>query len=77
MSNIATILARRGSSYIIVDPNQTVLKALQLMADHNVCYLPVMEQSEMIGLISTTDLIREQVLEQKKVIRYLKGYMQG
>lgn len=142
MSNIATILARKGSSYITVEPEQTVLEALQLMAgknigavvvkdaekyhgifterdysrnvilknrhssdtkvkevmsvslpelnnhdslnhcmqvmaDHNVRYLPVMEEGRMIGIISITDVIREKVIEQTEVIRHLKDYIQG
>lgn len=141
MSNIATILARKGSSYVTVGPDDTVLEALQLMADknvgsvvvqdaekyhgifternysrnvilknrhssntkvrdvmsvdlpvlntqdslthcmqlmadHNLRYLPVMDQEEMMGIISITDVIREKVIDQKEVIRHLKEYIQ-
>ncbi|MGZ5284315.1 MAG: CBS domain-containing protein [Kaistella sp.] len=142
MSNIATILARKGNSYVTVEPEQTVLEALQLMADknvgavvvkdaenyhgifterdysrnvilknrhssetkvkevmsvnlpelhaldslnhcmqlmagHNVRYLPVMEEGKMAGIISITDVIREKVIYQKEVIKHLKEYIQG
>ncbi|MGZ5263187.1 MAG: CBS domain-containing protein [Kaistella sp.] len=142
MSNIATILARKGSSYVTMEPEQTVLEALQLMADknvgavvvkdaenyhgifterdysrnvilknrhssetkvkevmsvnlpelhaldslnhcmqlmadHNVRYLPVMEEGKMAGIISITDVIREKVIYQKEVIKHLKEYIQG
>ena len=142
MSNIATVLARKGNLFVCVNPEQTVLEALQLMADrnvgavvvndadayhgifterdysrnvilknrhssetkvkevmsvnlpelkpldslnhcmqlmadHNVRYLPVIEEGKMNGIISITDVIREKVIDQKEVIKQLKEYIQG
>ena len=50
---------------------------MQLMADHNVRYLPVIEEGKMNGIISITDVIREKVIDQKEVIKQLKEYIQG
>ena len=50
---------------------------MQLMSDHNVQYLPVVDEGKMVGVISIKDLIREQVVVQKELVKYLRIYIQG
>ena len=60
-----------------IKPLDTLNHCMQLMADHNVRYLPVMEEGKINGIISITDVIREKLIDQKEVIRHLKEYIQG
>lgn len=55
----------------------TLEHCMQLMSDHNVQYLPVLDDDKMIGVISIKDLIREQVHQQKELVKYLRNYIQG
>ena len=62
-------------------PNLQMLDKLehcmQLMSDHNVQYLPVVDEGKMVGVISIKDLIREQVVVQKELVKYLRNYISG
>ena len=46
-----------------IAPDQMVLEALKLMAEKNVGALPVMEQGQVIGVISERDYARKVVLQ--------------
>ena len=50
---------------------------MKTMADCNVQYLPVSDEGKMLGVISIKDLIREQVHQQKDLVKYLQNYIQG
>ena len=52
MSNIATVLARKGNSFVSVNPEQTVLEALQLMADRNVGAVVVNDADTYHGIFT-------------------------
>lgn len=60
-----------------VQPLDTLDHCMELMSANNVKYLPVYENGEMSGLISISDVIREQVIQQKEVINHLKSYIHG
>jgi CBS domain-containing protein len=46
-------------------PNQSVLTALQTMADKNVGLLVVLDQASLVGVVSERDCIRKAVLAKK------------
>ena len=50
---------------------------MKTMSDCNVQYLPVVDDGKMIGVISIKDLIREQVHQQKELVKYLQNYING
>ena len=52
MSNIATVLVRKGNSFVSVNPEQTVLEALQLMADRNVGAVVVNDADTYHGIFT-------------------------
>jgi len=43
---------------IIIGPERDVREAARIMIDHKIGALPVLEGSEIVGIISTTDLLR-------------------
>lgn len=45
---------------ITLDKNQTGSDALLLMAQHNIRHIPVMDGEQVLGVITATDLIRQQ-----------------
>ena len=43
---------------IVVDPHRDVREAARIMIDHKIGALPVLEGREIVGIVSTTDLLR-------------------
>jgi CBS domain-containing protein len=58
-----------------VTPQHTVEDCMQLMADHHIRYLPVFEGSEISGIISINDVVKETILMQEETITHLKDYL--
>jgi CBS domain-containing protein len=58
-----------------VTPQHTVEHCMQLMADHHIRYLPVFEGSEIRGIISINDVVKETILMQEETITHLKDYL--
>ena len=47
-----------SSPLIEVDPNETVWEAAQIMKTNNIHKLPVKKDNQIIGIVTTTDLIK-------------------
>jgi CBS domain-containing protein len=62
---VGAILAHKGSAVWSIAPNSTVFDAIQLMADKNVGALPVVENGELVGIISERDYTRKVILKGK------------
>jgi CBS domain-containing protein len=63
--SVGAILAHKGSAVWSIAPNAMVFDAIQLMADKNVGALPVVEQGELLGIISERDYTRKVILKGK------------
>ena len=46
-----------------------------LMSENNIRYLPVVENGEMIGIISSNDLIKATIQDHLETIEHLKNYI--
>lgn len=62
---------------ITVLPTTTVREAMRLVTDNRIRHLPVMENSQLIGIISIGDLTRWAMLWQEQQISSLTNYIQG
>lgn len=57
--NIASILATKGGQVFTVRPEQTIRQALQLLAEHNVGALVVVDPAgQPVGMLSERDIVR-------------------
>lgn len=65
MSNVATILARKGLSSIAVQADTSVFEALQIMADKNIGSLVVKEGDKYLGIVTERDYSRKVILQGK------------
>ncbi len=63
---IDAILSRKGSELHTVSPDATVLQAVELMAQKNVGALLVVQDGNLVGLISERDYTRKIVLHGKR-----------
>ena len=56
-------------------PDMTNEQGLALMSAKRIRHLPVMENNEMVGMISIGDLVRSIISEQKETITELEQYI--
>ena len=64
-ATVAEILNAKGRQTWTVSPENTVLEAIQMMAEKNVGALLVLEEGKLIGIISERDYTRKVVLRGK------------
>ncbi|GLR14044.1 CBS domain-containing protein [Chitinimonas viridis] len=58
-------------------PSQTVDECMAIMSEKRFRHLPVMDGDKVIGVLSITDLVREQIAEQQFLIEQLEQYIHG
>jgi CBS domain-containing protein len=65
MKKVADILHRKGTNIISVEPQTTVIDALQMMADRNIGSVLVMKDNQYCGLLTERDYARKVILKGK------------
>lgn len=66
-----------NSPVITVDSHQTVETCMNIMTDKHLRHLPVVENGQLLGLLSIGDLVKEAIAEQAELIRQLEQYIRG
>jgi CBS domain-containing protein len=57
--------------------DQTVTECMSVMTDHHIRHLPVVENDELVGLISVGDAVKAVIAEQAFLIEQLHQYITG
>lgn len=65
------------SDLIYASPTDTMESCMELMTDKRIRHLPVVEDGELIGLISIGDLVKNIIEDQKAMILQLEQYVRG
>ena len=65
MKTLRQLLAGKHKTLTVVSPKDTVFHALQLMADHNVGAVLVLDGEQLVGLLSERDYARKIILQGK------------
>jgi CBS domain-containing protein len=63
--SLPRILASKPSALWTVEPTDTALTAIQLMADKHIGFLIVLEHANMVGVLSERDFVRRLLLAKK------------
>lgn len=63
---IDAILAKKGSEIYSISPDATVFDAIEMMANKNVGALLVVQESQLLGLVSERDYTRKVMLRGKR-----------
>jgi signal-transduction protein with cAMP-binding, CBS, and nucleotidyltransferase domain len=65
------------SSILSVTLKDTIEYCMKVMTDSHVRHLPVLENGEVVGIISIGDVVKNIIESQKSTIEYLENYIYG
>ena len=62
---------------VTVVPDSRIDESLSMMTEHRVRHLPVLDQDQVVGVVSIGDLVKEIINEQRTTIEQLEKYIKG
>ncbi len=74
-SSETTVGEIMDTDYPSVVRNDSVEHCMELMSGKNIRYLPVIENGQLIGIVSINDVVKETILTQKETIEHLQNYI--
>ncbi len=73
-SKVGELLSER---IFYVKPTTTTTECMQIMTDHRVRHLPVMENNKLVGIVSIGDIVNKIIQSHKNTIKQLEDYILG
>jgi CBS domain-containing protein len=64
-----------SSNVITVVPTDSVQNALEVMTQHHIRHLPIVDDTTVVGVVSLGDLVKNVISEQKTTIEQLETYI--
>jgi CBS domain-containing protein len=61
-----------STDYYPVRPDQTIYECMALMSALRIRYLPVVDNDQLVGVVSITDVVREIIRQQGETIQFLQ-----
>ena len=62
---------------IFVEPGQTVSECMVIMTNNRIRHLPIVEQENVVGIVSIGDLVNWIISTQEHTIQQLQDYIIG
>lgn len=62
---------------VVISGETTLEDCMQLMTDHHFRHLPVLEDEELVGIVSIRDLIKKVLPQRDALIEDLEKYIRG
>lgn len=62
---------------ISVRPDRSVEYCMELMTDRRIRHLPVVEDGDVVGIVSIGDLVKSTLAEKEREIEHLENYITG
>ncbi|MBK8050198.1 MAG: CBS domain-containing protein [Anaerolineales bacterium] len=69
------VLEIMTSPALVTQPQQTVQECMSVMTDHRIRHLPVVDNEQLVGMISLGDLVKSIIDEQQFKIAQLENYI--
>ncbi|MEY3117198.1 MAG: hypothetical protein RL629_1017, partial [Pseudomonadota bacterium] len=76
-SNDAKVSEVMTSKLITIDTKHSIDQCMQIMTENHIRHLPIVNDSQVMGLISIGDVVREMIAYQKSMIEQLQSYIAG
>ena len=76
-SNDAKVSDVMTSNVITINTKHSIDQCMQIMTDKHIRHLPIVNDVQVIGLISIGDVVREMIAYQKSMIEQLQSYLTG
>jgi len=76
-SNDAKVSEIMTSKVITINTKHTIDQCMQIMTDNHIRHLPIVNDQDVMGLISIGDVVREMMDQQKSMIERLQAYIAG
>ena len=76
-SHDTTVGEIMSSPLVYVTPETTIDESMAIMTDRRIRHLPVVEDDDVVGIISIGDVVKFQSNEQSFQIKYLTEYISG
>ena len=64
-----------SSNVITVAPTDSVQNALEVMTQHHIRHLPIVEDTTVVGVVSLGDLVKDVISMQQTTIEQLESYI--
>jgi CBS domain-containing protein len=72
-----TVAEIMTSPVIAVSPEHSVVDCMHIITENRIRHLPVLENDQLVGLISIGDLVNAMLFSQRETIRHLEAYICG
>ena len=66
-----------STNVYFVNPEQNIEDCMALFTNMRVRHLPVLQNNELIGLVSIGDVVKAVIAEQEYTIKHLENYITG
>ncbi|WP_053156773.1 CBS domain-containing protein [Pseudomonas sp. Pf153] len=73
-TSVRTIMS---APVVTADSQQSIDRCMEVMTHSHLRHLPVLDNGQLIGLLSIGDLVKEAIVEQADLIRQLEHYIRG
>jgi len=76
-SNEAKVSDVMTSKLITINTKHSLDQCMQIMTDKHIRHLPIVNDTQVMGLISIGNVVREMIAYQKSMIEQLQSYIAG
>jgi CBS domain-containing protein len=76
-SKTVTVGELMTSKVIVVPPDTTLQECLQIMTEHKIRHLPVVEEGNLVGVITIGDVGKSLISQHEFTIKELEKYITG
>lgn len=66
-----------STNVLVANPENTIEECMALMVKHHIRHLPILENDELIGMISIGDVVNAIIDEKEFTIKQLERYISG